>query len=66
MKTKITLLFCFLLNLLFYDSHALEATTVTGGNLTGTGGSISYTIGQVTNLYLNETKGSVAQVVQLP
>jgi hypothetical protein len=66
MKTRFTLLFCFLLNLLFYDSGAQETTASAGGNINSAGGSISYTVGQVTNLYLSETKGSVAQGVQQP
>jgi len=66
MKTKITFLFCLLLNLLFYDSVAQETTSAAGGNINSDGGSISYTVGQVTNLYLTESNGSVAQGVQQP
>jgi hypothetical protein len=66
MKTKFIFLFCFFLTLLFYDSIAQETTSSSGGNLTGTGGSISYTVGQAANMYLSETSGSVAQGVQQP
>ena len=66
MKTKFIFTFCFILAFLFYDAVAQETTSVTGGNINGTGGSISYTVGQVTNLYLSKTSGSVAQGVQQP
>ena len=66
MKTRFSLLFCFALMLLFYNSGAQETTSAAGGNLTGAGGSVSYTVGQVTNLYLTGTNGSVAQGVQQP
>lgn len=66
MKTRFSLFFSFALMLLFYNSGAQEATSAAGGNLIGTGGSISYTIGQVTNLYLTGTNGSVVQGVQQP
>jgi len=66
MKTKITLLFFLLLNLLFYDSVAQETTSTAGGTINSDGGSISFTVGQVTNLYLTESNGSVAQGVQQP
>jgi hypothetical protein len=66
MKTKFILPFCFILTLLFIDSGAQETISATGGNIAGNGGSISYTVGQVTNLFLRETNGSVAQGVQQP
>jgi hypothetical protein len=66
MKTKFILAFSFLLLLCFYDSVAQETTFATGGNIPGAGGSISYTVGQVVNLYLSEKSESVAQGVQKP
>ncbi len=66
MKTRVTFLFCFLLNLLFYDSGAQETTSAAGGNINSPGGAISFTVGQVTNLYLSQSDGSVAQGVQQP
>jgi len=38
----------------------------TGGNATGSGGSVSYTIGQIVFNTLSATNGSVAQGVQQP
>jgi hypothetical protein len=66
MKTKITFIICYILTFLFYDSGAQKTTSSSGGIITGKGGSISYSVGQVTKFYLNETKGSVAQGVQQP
>ena len=61
---KLLIAFC----LLGYASmiQAQETIPATGGNATGTGGTASYTIGQV--VYTTEigTSGSVAQGVQLP
>jgi hypothetical protein len=38
----------------------------TGGNATGSGGSVSYTVGQITYQTLSGTSGTVAQGVQQP
>jgi hypothetical protein len=43
-----------------------ETIPATGGNATGSGGSVSYTIGQITNQTLAGTTGTVAQGVQQP
>jgi hypothetical protein len=43
-----------------------ETIPATGGNTTGSGGSVSYTIGQVTYQTLSGTTGAVAQGVQQP
>jgi hypothetical protein len=40
--------------------RAQEALSVTGGNASGSGGSVSYTIGQVAYQTHNGTNGSVA------
>jgi hypothetical protein len=66
MKTKVIFPFCFFLTFLFYDLGAQETTSALGGIINSAGGSISYTVGQVTNLYITEIKGSVAQGVQQP
>ena len=61
---KLLIVFC----LIGYAStiQAQETIPTTGGNATGTGGTASYTIGQV--IYTTEigTSGSVAQGVQQP
>ena len=41
-------------------------TTTTGGTANGSGGSVSYTIGQITYHTISGTNGSVAQGVQQP
>lgn len=66
MKTKFILPFSFFLTFLFYDTVAQETTSVIGGDIHGSGGSVSFTVGQVANLYLSGTNGSVAQGVQQP
>jgi hypothetical protein len=43
-----------------------ETIPATGGNATGSGGSVSYTIGQITFQTLAGTTGTVAQGVQQP
>ena len=44
--------------------HAQEAVVTTGGNATGSGGSSSYSMGQVFYTSQNGANGSVAQGVQ--
>ncbi len=46
--------------------HAQESPTATGGEATGTGGTTSYSIGQVVYTTNTGTNGSVAQGVQQP
>jgi len=46
--------------------NAQEAIPVTGGNASGSSGSVSYTIGQVAYITNNGTNGTVAQGVQQP
>jgi hypothetical protein len=46
--------------------HAQETVPATGGDATGTGGSSSYTLGQVVYTTNIGTNGSVAQGVQQP
>jgi len=46
--------------------HAQESLTATGGEATGTGGTASYSVGQVVYTTNTGTNGSVAQGVQQP
>jgi hypothetical protein len=46
--------------------HAQKTVTVTGGNGSGTGGSVSYSVGQVIYTYNTGATGSVIQGVQQP
>jgi hypothetical protein len=55
-----TLIFC----LEFSTLHAQDAITITGGNASGSGGSASYSIGQVVYTTNSGANGSVAQGVQ--
>ena len=55
--------------LCFMSAHILqaqEAVTSAGGNGTGTGGSTSYSVGQVAYLSIFNSNGSVRQGVQHP
>jgi type IX secretion system substrate protein len=46
--------------------HAQESPTATGGEATGTGGTASYSVGQIVYTTNTGTNGSVAQGVQQP
>jgi hypothetical protein len=46
--------------------QAQQTITTTGANAVGTGGTISYTIGQVAYIIISGTNGSVVQGVQQP
>lgn len=46
--------------------YAQQATSATGGNISGTGGSVSYTIGQVAYTNLQNSFGAITQGVQQP
>ena len=46
--------------------HAQQAITTTGGNTSSSGGSISYSVGQIVYKTNNSSSGSVAQGVQQP
>jgi hypothetical protein len=61
------LLFLFLIFLSCETAlYAQQATSVTGGNISGTGGSVSYTIGQVAYTNLQNSSGAITQGVQQP
>ena len=46
--------------------EAQNTITTTGGNATGTGGTVSYTVGQIANSTLSGTNGFITQGVQQP
>jgi len=67
MKQKrliISVIILFALGLL--ELHAQEVVNATGGNASGSGGSASYSVGQVLYTTNTGTGGSVAQGVQQP
>jgi hypothetical protein len=66
MKTKFLLPLIVFFFYPFVWSVAQQSAATAGGNIHGTGGSISYSIGQVASLYLSQSGGSVAQGVQQP
>jgi len=55
-----------LLGLVLPGVYAQQAITATGGNASGNGGSVSFTIGQVVYTINTGTNGSTAQGVQQP
>ena len=61
-KIITTLLFLFGI----LKTEAQQATVVSGGNATGTGGSVSYSIGQVADKTQTGTTGTITQGVQQP
>jgi hypothetical protein len=63
---KLKLSIVLLLGLGLTEVYAQEAVPATGGNASGSGGSVSYTIGQVVYTTNSGTNGSVAQGVQQP
>ena len=63
LKTTLAVLFALLATI---ELHAQESPTATGGEATGTGGTASYSVGQVVYTTAAGTNGSVAQGVQQP
>ena len=63
MKHKKVKLSVFLLGL-GLTAQAQQATTATGGNASGSGGSVAYSVGQIVYTTNTGTTGSVAQGVQ--
>jgi hypothetical protein len=59
-STVLLLLFCFAAGTVY----AQESINAGGGNATGSGGSVSYSIGQVAYTTVSSSNGSVAQGVQ--
>lgn len=50
----------------FNKINAQQATLVSGGNATGSGGSVSFSIGQIDYITATGTNGSVSQGLQQP
>jgi len=65
-KNKLIISVFVLLGFGLSNLQAQEATTTAGGEASGSGGSASYTIGQVVYTTSTGTNGSVAQGVQQP
>jgi len=65
-QNKVKLIVILLLAIGFAGLQAQEAITTTGGNASGSGGSVSYSVGQVVYTTNTGTTGSVAQGVQQP
>jgi len=64
--TKLRLSALLLLGFELAGLQAQEATSATSGNASGSGGSVSYSVGQVIDTTSTGTNGSVAQGVQQP
>lgn len=47
-------------------AYAQDATSAAGGNSTGTGGSVSYTLGQLAYQSHTSTNGTILEGIQLP
>jgi len=65
MKNKKLIFSAFLL-VIGLTAQAQQATTATGGDATGSGGSVAYSVGQIVYTTHTGTTGSVAQGVQQP
>ena len=63
---KVKLCAFLLLGIGLTSIEAQEAITAAGGNASGSGGSVSYSVGQVVYTSSTGTNGSVAQGVQQP
>ena len=63
-KTK--LIFMFLLSFALTGIKAQDATTATGGDASGTGGTESYSVGQIAYEYISSTGGAINEGVQQP
>ena len=64
-KTKITVLL-FLFGVFFPKAQAQESVGASGGNAAGSGGTVSYSVGQVVYTVATGPNGSVSQGVQQP
>ena len=63
-KTQFFLMLIILIG--FNTIHAQQATLASGGNATGSGGSTSYSIGQIDYIMATGSNGSVNQGLQQP
>lgn len=66
MKHKVTITSIVFILLGLGGLHAQESSSATGGKATGSGGTASYSVGQVVYTTNTGTNGSVAQGVQQP
>ena len=66
MKHKKTIVSISFLLLSIGGLHAQESSTAAGGEATGTGGTVSYSVGQVVYTTATGTNGSISQGVQQP
>jgi Secretion system C-terminal sorting domain len=64
MKSSLFLVFFF--GFLIPKVHSQNAVVGAGGNATGTGGKVSYSIGQITYTFASGSNGSVSQGMQQP
>ena len=65
-RTKILLCFLFLISFSITALQAQSVNSTSGGNATGSGGSVSYTVGQIAYSSLSGSNGKVTQGVQQP
>jgi hypothetical protein len=65
-QEKKILIIIFLCSIWTFSVRAQETIPATGGNASGSGGSVSYTVGQVTSSVISGTNGSIIQGVQQP
>ena len=61
-----TILFFYILFYSLFKTTAQQATVTSGGNATGSGGTVSYSIGQVNYTFSTSGSGSINQGVQQP
>ena len=61
-----TIIFFYLLFFSVFKTVSQQATVTSGGNATGSGGSVSYSIGQVNYTFSTSASGSTNQGVQQP
>ncbi|MCZ8196416.1 MAG: T9SS type A sorting domain-containing protein [Flavobacterium sp.] len=64
--SKLNLLLFLLSCFLIPNVHSQNAVVASGGDATGTGGKVSYSVGQIAYTYASGTNGSVNQGVQQP
>jgi hypothetical protein len=66
MMRKLKWILCFTGGLVLHNLQAQESPVGAGGDATGAGGSVSYSVGQVVYITYTGSNGSVAQGVQQP
>lgn len=63
---KLKLILLLLFGACITGAHGQQASVAAGGDATGSGGSVSYTVGQVSYLSLSGSNGSLNEGVQQP